>query len=73
MPTHRLVQFFEDERGTLSMSRLVYLLSFVPASYVLVNNQTSDMLAWYLGAYAAAYVGGKLSDGISRPKVQHGD
>jgi len=55
-------QFFHDERGQYSMSRLLCFLAFFPASYVVVATKSSEALGWYLSAYAAAYVGGKATD-----------
>lgn len=71
MATSRWVQFFEGNHNTLSMSRLLCFLSFFPATYVLVQNPSSDMLAWYLSAYAVTYVGGKFSESLSRNKMNN--
>lgn len=66
------VGFFTDEKGNKSMSRLLCFLAFWPASYVVVKTLTSDTLGWYLSAYAAAYVGGKVGDAL-RPKGNDND
>ena len=58
----RLNQFFEGEDGRLSMTRLMVFLSFGPASWVVVNESSSETLGWYLGAYVLGYVGGKGAD-----------
>ena len=55
-------QFFEDDSGRLSMTRLLCLLSFWPASYVVIATQSAETLGWYLGSYTGAYVGGKGAD-----------
>ena len=60
----RLNQFFEGEDGRLSMTRLMVFLSFGPASWVVVNESSSETLGWYLGAYVLGYVGGKGADAI---------
>lgn len=53
------LQFFQDENGRLSMSRLLCFMSIFPASYTMVHINTSDALGWYVGAYVLGYVGGK--------------
>ena len=58
--------FFCDEKGSLSMSRLLCFLAFWPASYVVIVTKSSETLGWYLSAYAAAYVGGKIGDTMKR-------
>lgn len=57
----RIIEFFKDEKGRLSMSRLLCFLSFWPASVVLIRINSSDALGWFLGAYVAGYVGGKIT------------
>lgn len=56
---HRLHEFFEADHGQLSMTRLLCFMSIFPASYVVIVDKAEGTLAWYLGAYAMAYVGGK--------------
>lgn len=56
----RLWEFFEAEDGRLSMTRLVVLLTWPPATYVLIKHP--DQLVNYLGAYVASYAAGKASD-----------
>ena len=58
--------FFRDGQGGLSMSRLLCFLAFFPASYVVVCTKSSDTLGWFLGAYAASYIGGKFSEKIQK-------
>lgn len=58
----RLSDFFTDESGRQSMSRLLMFLSFFPASYVVIYTCDAETLAWYMGAYAGSYVGGKFAD-----------
>ncbi len=57
-----LSQFFEDDTGRLSMSRLLCFLSFWPAAYVVVITLSAEALACLLGAFPGAYVGGKWAD-----------
>lgn len=69
-----LRQFFEASGGAMSMSRLLSFLSFFPASYVVVKTMTEATLSWYLAAYAASYVGGKIADALGkRPNGTAGD
>ena len=58
----RIVEFFEGAGNRLSMTRLTVFLSFWPASWVVVNESSSETLGWYLGAYVLGYVGGKGAD-----------
>jgi hypothetical protein len=62
MSWNRFLEFFEDQDGGLSMTRLLCFLSFFPASYVVITTKSVDTLAWYLGAYVLGYVGGKTTD-----------
>lgn len=59
-----LLTFFTDEKGAPSMSRLLCFLAFFPATYVVIKTEDVNALAWYLSAYAASYVGGKLGDAL---------
>lgn len=52
-------EFFQDERGGNSMTRLLCFLSFWPASWVVVMHPDEASLGWYLGAYVLGYAGGK--------------
>lgn len=61
-----VLEFVQDDKGQLSMSRLLCFLSFFPASYVVIITQDSDALGWYLGAYALGYIGGKFGDALSK-------
>ena len=59
--------FFTDNEGRQSMSRLLTFLAFWPASAVLINESfmrgVSDMLlAAYLAPFAGAYALGKFAD-----------
>lgn len=63
----RLVEFFEGENGSLSMTRLLMFLSFFPSSYVVSITAESETLGWYLGAYVLGYVGGKGADVFMKP------
>lgn len=56
----RLWQFFEGEDGRLSMTRLIVLMTFLPATWVLLDD--GDQLANYLGFYVGGYAAGKASD-----------
>ena len=61
-----LSEFFQDDRGHGSMSRLLCFLAFFPASYVVIVAASADALAWYLGAFVAGYVGGKITEDKNR-------
>lgn len=58
----RLLEFLEDGRDRLSLSRLLSFLSFFPASWVLLELPSEGMLGIYLTAYGVAYLGGKGID-----------
>lgn len=58
----RTLEFFENDDGRLSMTRLLNFLSIFPATYVLIKNPVPEMLMWFVGAYMLGYVGGKVAD-----------
>lgn len=55
----RLIEFFEDTNGRLSMTRLLCFLSFFPASVIAYKINSAEALLYYLGAYVIGYIGGK--------------
>lgn len=55
----KISEFFQGGNGKLSMSRLMYFMAFFPASFVVIATKGENALGWYLGSYAAGYVGGK--------------
>lgn len=59
----KLAEFFQDKDNCLSMSRLLAFMSFFPATYVIWHHGAD--LRWYVGAYATAYVGGKVADAFN--------
>jgi len=69
------MQFFENQDGALSMTRLLCFLSIFPSSYVVLMTQTEETLAWYLGAYVLGYVSGKATDAFRKnePAKQDAD
>lgn len=54
-----LYEFLKEGDGKPSITRLLCLLSFFPASYVLIKSGTEEALGLYLGAYVIGYIGGK--------------
>lgn len=56
------IEFFQDDGRSLSMTRLLCFMSFFPASYVIVVSKSPETLAYYLGAYTGAYIGGRFAD-----------
>jgi hypothetical protein len=61
----RLLEFLEDDRDRLSLSRMLSFLSFWPASWVLLKIPTEGMLGIYLTAYGVGYLGGKGLDAMA--------
>lgn len=61
-------EFFQDDNGRMSMSRLLCFMSFFPASYALFSINNESALGWYVGAYVLGYVGGKGADVFKRNK-----
>lgn len=53
-------EFFEDDRGRLSMTRLVVFLTWPPATWIVLNHPQE--LSNYLGAYVLGYALGKGAD-----------
>ena len=62
--------FFKDDNGVASMSRLLCFLSFIPATVELCRINNENALGWYLGAYVLGYIGGKASDAMRRDKPE---
>jgi len=56
----RFAEFFQAEDGRLSMTRLIVLLTWPPATWVVLNQH--DQLPNYLGAYVISYALGKGAD-----------
>lgn len=68
----RFIEFFEDQDGGLSMTRLLCFISIFPASYVVIVTQNDNTLGWYLSAYVLGYVGGKVTDAFKKPVKTEG-
>lgn len=58
----RWMEFLEGENQRLSVMRLLMLLSFFPASAVLLYIKTTEALGVYLTAYVANSIGNKFMD-----------
>lgn len=63
---NKFLEFFEDQDGGLSMTRLLCFLSIFPSSFVVVKTCDEGTLSWYLGAYVLGYVGGKATDAFRK-------
>lgn len=59
-------KFLKDKGGKPSLSRLLAILSWPPATVAMFHIQTEGALGLYLGAYATIYAGGKFADAINR-------
>lgn len=64
---NRLIEFVEDANGKLSAGRLFAMLSFIPATYVVVKEAENGTLTdtrflIFCSTYAAAFVAGKALD-----------
>jgi hypothetical protein len=58
-------EFFKNNQGQKSMSRLLAFVAFPPATVALLWIHTEGALLSYLGAYGAAYILGKCADAYS--------
>lgn len=60
------IEFFHDEKGALSMTRLVYFGAFFVSSYAVIKSSETpyvgEVLTAFLGAFVVGYVGGKGAD-----------
>lgn len=73
---NRLIEFFEDDTGQLSMTRLTMILSFIPATWIALNNVENGIFGIYMSSYAGAYVGGRLASAVQNrgsSKFREGD
>ena len=63
---NRLTEFFEEDDGSLSMSRLVFFLSFFPAAWHVVTTHLDALtfVTTYAGTYVVSKHGGNLIDAI---------
>jgi hypothetical protein len=62
-----LLQFFQNEHGTMSMSRLLMFGSFIVTSAIMIKlavagEMNEGYFSMYLGAYAGVYLTGKAMD-----------
>lgn len=63
----RIVEFFEDDVGRLSMSRLLMFASCIVTSFIvmkltIIGGMNEGYFSMYLGAYAGVYLTGKAID-----------
>lgn len=58
-------EFFKNNLGQKSMSRLLPFMAFVPSTIVLFWLHTEGALTAYLSSYVAGYLGGKCADAYS--------
>lgn len=70
---NRMVEFIEDANGKLSAGRLVAILSFPPATWVILTEAgagtlTDTRFLIYTGTYAAAFAAGKMVDALNKRK-----
>lgn len=56
----RVSEFLESDNGRMSMTRLIVLLTWPPATYVVLSDH--DQLTTYLTAYISGYALGKGAD-----------
>jgi hypothetical protein len=61
-----MAEMFQNAHGRVSLTRLMFFLSFFPATYIVVKNPTEGMLGLYLGAFAVSYVSGKGIDAFGK-------
>lgn len=63
----RIIEFFQNDQGELSMTRLLMFLSWPAATVVLFHIQTTEALGLYMATYVGGYTGGKFADKINKP------
>ncbi len=63
-------EFFRNNLGQKSMSRLLPFMAFIPSTIVLLWIHTEGALSSYLGAYVIGYLGGKCADAYSQKKME---
>lgn len=61
-------QFFQDNNGENSMSRLLPFMAFPFATIELFRMNTESALDAYLGAFVIGYLGGKCADAFEKIK-----
>lgn len=57
-------EFFENEKGGLSMQRLLQFLAFLPATWLVLLIGTEAALGIYLGAFVLNTLGNKFFDNM---------
>ncbi len=55
-------EFFKNNLGQKSMSRLLPFMAFFPSTIVVFWLHTEAALSIYIGAYVLSYLGGKFAD-----------
>lgn len=60
------IEFFHNNQGQMSMSRLLSFMAFFPATVVLLWVHTAEALIAYMGVYGATYLGGKGFDAFNK-------
>jgi len=65
---HRRAEFLEGENRILSMARLLTLMSWFPATGVVVYLRSTESLSVYLGAFVLNSVANKGIDVYGRKK-----
>lgn len=66
----RIIEIFQADDKSLSLTRVLCFISIIPATYVLIINPTEGMMGLYLGAYVMGYISGKGLDAmVSRKNV----
>lgn len=63
-------EFFEDEHGSLSMTRLLCFMSFFPASWMSMKIENENALTIYVATYALSYLGSKGLDVMNQIRVR---
>jgi len=66
----KIMEFFTNEDGILSMSRLLMFGGFIVTSILMFKIQMSEgYFGMYIGSYGLTYLGGKAID-ATKTKVQ---
>lgn len=58
----RFLELFQDDKGILSMTRLLMFFSFFVGSYMVITLDSETALEAYLAAYGVGYLGSKFLD-----------
>lgn len=57
----KILEFLKDDEGRYSLTRLLVLMSFPPATWIALHNPTEGIFGIYVGSFVLGYIGGRTA------------